>query len=261
MSNLYPLPESLIEQYRRDGFVKVPQVLTAEEVERYKNATLEASKRMMDFAADKGAYSQVFTQNLNVWQHDDTVRQLTLSKRLGTIAEQLTGASLRIWHDQLLVKQPTKSLPTEFHQDAPYWPHETAHNTITAWIALVDVPADRGCMTFIPQAQHMTHLRPQDLMDSNDLMTLVPEMNYMPRITLPLKAGDCTFHNGYTPHMANANTTDIARVAFAIIYMDADARFSGVELGGNPHPATVGTDLIVGEVFTEKHFPSVANMA
>jgi phytanoyl-CoA hydroxylase len=69
---------------------------------------------------------------------------------------------------------------------------------------------ERGCMTFLPGTQHRTGLRPQDLHHEEDLFALDPSLRWIPRITVPLRAGDCTFHSGYTGHMALPNRTDLA---------------------------------------------------
>ena len=105
-------------------------------------------------------------------------------------------------------------------------------------------------MTFLPGVQHRTDLRPQDLANEDDLMALWPGLRYEPRVTLPLRVGDCTFHSGFTPHMAHANDTDIARVAHIIIYMDAETTYTGAK-----HVITDPLGLTPGEVLAGEMFP------
>jgi ectoine hydroxylase-related dioxygenase (phytanoyl-CoA dioxygenase family) len=78
----------------------------------------------------------------------------------------------------LLVKEPHNNVATEFHQDRPYWPHSGDRLPLSAWIALVDVPPERGCMTFLPGTQHRTGLRPQDLHSEEDLFSLDPSLRW-----------------------------------------------------------------------------------
>jgi len=151
-----------------------------------------------------------------------------------------------------LIKPPRKSSPTEFHQDGPYWPHTNGRHALSCWIALVDVPVERGCMTFIPGSHRLQNLRPQDLTDSHDLLNLSPDLNWSPRVTVPLRAGDCTFHHSYLAHMANSNITDVARVAHIIIYMDADTTFDG-----KPHVVTDPLHLQIGDPLDGDLFPAV----
>ena len=194
----------------------------------------------------------IFNQTVNVWTKNEIIRELTLNPRIGAIAEKLAGVPLRLWHDHTLIKPPVKSAPTEFHQDGPYWPHTNKRNALSCWIALVDVPVERGCMTFIPGSHKRQDLRPQDLADSHDLMNIYPELTWEPRVTVPLHAGDCTFHHSYLAHMANANISDVPRVAHIIIYMDADTTFNG-----SKHVVTDPLQLKPGDPLDADLFPLV----
>ncbi|MGH3736795.1 MAG: phytanoyl-CoA dioxygenase family protein [Micromonosporaceae bacterium] len=218
------LPQGLIDDYRRDGFVRVRGILEPPEVECFQRAEaafLEAHRaRSLD-------QEGTFTQLVNVWRLDDTARELTLHKRIARVAEQLAGVSLRIWHDHMLVKEPHNEKATHFHQDRPFWPHANDRHSLSAWIALVDVPAERGCMSFLPGTQTRTGLRPQKLHDEEDLFGLDPSLRWLPRVTIPLRAGDCTFHSGFTGHMATPNYTDLPRMAHVNIYMDAETVYNG----------------------------------
>ncbi len=218
------LTDDLVQSYRNQGFVKVPGVISREEAEEYRRAAVDLQKSMQSLHQ-----GPIFTQLVNAWVESETMKQLTLHPNVAGIAERLAGIPLRIWHDHLLIKQPHNKAPTEYHQDFPYWPHGNTRHTLSAWIALVDVPVERGCMTFIPGTHKRGDLRPQNLADHDDLMELWPELVYSPRVTLPLRAGDCTFHNGLCAHMANSNDTDEARVAHIIIYMDADTTYTGAK--------------------------------
>ncbi|MFI7635117.1 phytanoyl-CoA dioxygenase family protein [Nonomuraea sp. NPDC049400] len=241
------VPEDLVAAYREHGFVRVRGVLEPGQVERFRasaEAFLEAHR------AESLEKQGVFSQLVNVWQRDQTLRELTFDRRLGRIAEQLAGFSLRLWHDQMLVKEPHNNAATEFHQDRPYWPHAGDRLPLSAWIALVDVPPERGCMTFLPGTQHRTGLRPQDLHHEEDLFEMDPSLRWIPRVTVPLRAGDCTFHSGYTGHMALPNRTAQARLAHVTIYMDAATRYSGAG-----HIVTDPLGLTVGERLDGDAFP------
>jgi phytanoyl-CoA hydroxylase len=237
-----------VESYRKQGFVRIPNLLTPQEVERYREAALAISRREENF--NQGS-PMIFSQYVNIWTRDEAFRQLTTEPRIAAIARRLAGVPLRIWHDQILIKQPKKSTPTEYHQDGCLWPHQNNRNAISAWIALVDVPVERGCMTFIEGSNHWPDLPPQDLGDPKSLFTIRPEAAFETRVTVPLHAGDCTFHNGYTAHMAGTNTTDVPRIAQVIIYMPANTLYNG-----SPHPVTDPLHLSVGDPLDGELFPA-----
>jgi ectoine hydroxylase-related dioxygenase (phytanoyl-CoA dioxygenase family) len=243
------LSDDLIQAYRRDGFVRVPGVITPEEAGHYRQAALELAEHMRPLYD-----GPIFTQLVNAWRESDAVKALTLHSNVAGVAARLAGMPLRLWHDHLLIKQPHNKAATEYHQDQPFWPHGNSRGALSAWIALVDVPVERGCMTFIPGTQNRRDLRPQDLSDSDDLMALWPELAFEPRVTLPLRAGDCTFHNGYCAHMAGSNDTDVPRVAHIVIYMDAATTYTGAA-----HVVTDPLGLLPGDPLAGELFPAMGN--
>ncbi len=242
-----PVPPDLVAAYRRDGFVHVPGVLSRARAAQCAAAALQVARDHRPY--HDGA---VFTQLVNASRVSPVLEELTRDPWLGRIAQALAGVPLRVWHDHLLIKQPHNGAPTEFHQDAPFWPHEGSRHALSAWVALVDVPAERGCMTFLPGSHDRTDLRAQDLQDPADLFRLAPDLVWSRRVTIPLRAGDCTFHDAYTAHGANPNLTDDPRVAHVVIWMDAQARYSGA-----PHVVTDPLGLAIGGPFPDESFPPV----
>ncbi|MBO0810905.1 MAG: phytanoyl-CoA dioxygenase family protein [Microlunatus sp.] len=243
------IPAELIDGYRRDGVVRVRGMLHPAEVQTFLAAERDFHQRHRADSLDKAG---TFTQLVNVWQQDERLAELTLHPRIAAVAKQLTGIPLRIWHDHMLVKEPHNQKPTFFHQDRPYWPHTGDRQSLSCWIALVDVPPERGCMTFLPGTHQLTGLRPQNLAEEEDLFGLAPELRWLPRITYPLRAGDVTFHTSYTGHMALDNRTAEARYAHVTIYMDAETRFNG-----NSHVVTNPLGLSAGDHLNGDTFPQV----
>lgn len=241
-----------VAHYRREGFVRVQGVLTPEEVDLYRDAAERCCSKQPPRVHPDSAYARVFTQIVNVWQHDEVLRQLTLHPTLAVLATQLAGVPLRLWHDHLLVKPPHNDAPTQFHQDRPYWPHAASDHSLSAWVALVDVPPERGCMTFIAGSHNKTGLRPQDLRNPEDLFAIAPDLRWHQRVTVPLRSGDCTFHHSYTAHMATSNATDEARFAHVVIYMDAGTTYTG-----KAHQVTDPLALEVGSPLDGPLFPAM----
>lgn len=239
--------EQLVEEYRANGFVRVRGILTPEEVEHFYAGAEQYLREHRDQSLSD---HPVFTQLVNVWQRAAVPRDLTMHPRVAKVAEQLAGIPLRIWHDHMLVKEPHSGTATEFHQDRPYWPHTGDRTSLSAWIALVDVPPERGCMTFLPGSHLRTGLRPQNLREEGDLFRADPRLQWHVRVTVPLRAGDCTFHNSFTGHMALPNNTDVARIAHVNIYMDRETTYSG-----DSHVVTTPLGLAVGAPLDGETFP------
>jgi phytanoyl-CoA hydroxylase len=239
------LPSEAIESYQRQGFVHIPGILTSDEAAEFYEAALAVSRRKESLNK-----SSIFTQLVNVWTEDEAMRRLTLHPNVAAVAERLAGVPLRLWHDQILIKQPHNNAATEFHQDQPYWPHTDSAHPISAWIALCDVPVEKGCMTFLPGSHRRTDLPMQSLSSSTSLFGICPDLIWNPRITVPLRAGDCTFHHGRCAHMATPNDTDDPRVAHVVIFMD-----EGTTYAGRPHVVTDPLGLSPGDPLDGDLFP------
>jgi ectoine hydroxylase-related dioxygenase (phytanoyl-CoA dioxygenase family) len=247
------LSDDVVQGYRRQGFVHIPRVISAEDAARYAEAALGARQRIRSNTAD-APQEKVFAQLLQLWQQDDVLRSLTLDPHLAAIATRLAGIPLRLWHDQTLIKDPHNGARTEFHQDGPYWPHANSRQALSAWVALVDVPVERGAMTFIPGSQKGHRKLPaQNLMDSDDLFSLAPDLRWERRITVPLRAGDCTFHDSFIAHAANANATDDPRIAHVVIYVDRDLTYRA----DARHVVTDPLGLADGSALPDDLFPPV----
>ena len=107
-----------------------------------------------------------------------------------------------------------------------------------------------------PGDSYWTEIRAVDLHDRTDFFDAAPDVTYLPRVTVPLRAGDCTFHNAYLAHTANPNDTDEFRYAFVNIYVDAELNYDG-----RPHPCTDGLGLEIGSPLPAEHFPRLPQQA
>jgi ectoine hydroxylase-related dioxygenase (phytanoyl-CoA dioxygenase family) len=252
------LSDDKIQHYRDKGFVKVPGILSKDEAAEFHDIIYRFAERKRSLGEeDPGVRDrEVFTQIVNFWHEDAGIRGLTLHPNVGGVAQKLAGVPLRLWHDHMLIKQPHNKTPTEFHQDQPYWPHADSTQSISAWIALRDVPVERGCMTFLSGSHRRTDLSAQNLNDAESFLGIAPEFRYGERVAVPLEAGDCTFHHSRCAHMATPNDTDVPRVAHIVIYMDATTTFSG-----NKHIVTDQLALKEGEALDGELFPSVERFA
>ena len=251
-SEIQITPEQ-IARYREDGFVHIPNIISKDEAARFATRAQEVLEEGVEKGDLGGGMDRpVLRQVVNVWPYDPVMKELTFHPNVAAAAKTLAGVPLRLWHDHILIKAPHNHAPTEFHQDQPYWPHGHSANPLSAWIALVDVPVERGCMTFIPKSHQRRNLPMQRLDDKRSLFGICPELEWEERVTIPLKAGDCTFHHGRCAHMANANDTDETRVAHVVIFTDRDT-----VLTHDQHAVITGRGFTVGEVLPDEPFPVV----
>lgn len=221
LENEYPLTEEACESYRRNGQILLPGVVPGAEVQTIRPVILgvvDDIAKAHDIQGRISDYSAMFTQVTNVWRLNEAVRNFVCARRFAGIAARLMGASgVRLYHDQALIKEPGGK-PTPWHQDTYYWPLDT-DQTVTMWLALVDIQQSMGSMSFVNGSHRNASFTPMQISDDSQ--------RYFERIigkerpvvqSYELKAGDATFHSGKTLHSAHANNSDRRREVMTIIY-------------------------------------------
>jgi ectoine hydroxylase-related dioxygenase (phytanoyl-CoA dioxygenase family) len=224
------LPQKQIEEFRETGHTITRGLLSPEEISAYhsviKNAAMKynTEKRRIE---DRDTYGKAFLQIMNLWRHDEDVKKLVLSKRLAQVAADLLGVkNVRIYHDQALFKEPGGG-PTPWHQDQYYWPIDT-QKTITMWMPLVDIDVDMGMLTFASASQKKGSVLDYEISEESEkeFDKYVRENNFEISRAKTMKAGDATWHTGFTIHNAPANNSAKMREVFTIIYLPDEAKIA-----------------------------------
>jgi ectoine hydroxylase-related dioxygenase (phytanoyl-CoA dioxygenase family) len=232
------LTPQLMEDFRRDGFVVVPCLLSADERRRYGAAVDEAVRRRSRgdrrTLAEKSRYEQSFIQCQNLWEDSEDVRPLTFHPLLAETAARLLGVGgVRLWHDQALYKEPG-GRETDPHQDQPYWPIVET-DTITAWIPFDGSTLETGAMGYLP-GSHRLGLREfvniftgDDEGDgSGDGVLGREELAGIEPVFVEVPPGSVAFHHGLTFHLAGANRSGTVRRVHTVIYFaDGSTRGRG----------------------------------
>lgn len=230
------LDDTTIRRYQQDGFVHIPGFLDQGEVAELRQAVLAAVESMgrrkvadSELTDESGDsyYDRVFTQRLNLWRISPVVKSYMLRPALGELLCRLAGvAGMRVWHDQALIKPPFGN-PTAWHLDNPYWSF-SSRDSISIWIALEPATLGNGCMWFVPGSHKLARFDNVGIGENvGDLFRLYPEMTNTDPVAVPMKGGDCSFHNGLTAHGAGANMTRHRRLAMTCAYMPDGCVFNG----------------------------------
>nr|WP_246422350.1 phytanoyl-CoA dioxygenase family protein [Nocardiopsis mwathae] len=225
--------EADITDYRKAGVVRVPRLLYGESLIHARGAAWEAYRYEAEPRWDQRGMTVL--RGAGDWRSEGTLRDLVLGP-LGESASALTGRAMRLFSGCFLYQEPECGRPTVRYSDAPYDPYDSAE-TITAWVALSDIPPERGCLSFIP--------------GSHRDLGIVPVLRG-PSVTLPLAAGDAVFHSARTVRWANGNTTTEPRIVLSARYMAADATYNG-----RPDPVTDPLGLTVGHPLGGADFPLI----
>jgi ectoine hydroxylase-related dioxygenase (phytanoyl-CoA dioxygenase family) len=226
----YPLDSGAIHRFQEDGFIRLPNVLSAEvlsditpEITRMVNE----GNRLKDIPLEQRTlYDQAFIQVINLWTRNDRIREFAFNKRLARIAAELLGTrGVRMWHDQALYKEPSGGF-TPWHVDQQYWPMASPHS-VTAWIPLQSVPIEQGPLCFGRGSHYKRIGRDLEISaESEQQIRDAVKKEKIDEVQEPYALGDVSFHLGWTLHRAGPNTTTDLRRVFTIIYMDVDMQLA-----------------------------------
>jgi len=223
-----------IAAYQRDGFIVMPNLLSPVEVAELTQAVADAVETMgrnklngnPGWVEGDGYYDRVFLQRLNLWKISPIVKRYMLGPEIGTIASELAGCELRVWHDQTLQKAPWAN-PTAWHLDVPYWSFH-ARQALSIWIALDDSTIQNGSMYYLPGSHRLVSFDNVGIgPDLGALFDVYPQLKDIEPVPAPMKAGSCGFHNGLCAHGAGPNMTPRWRRAMTCGYMPAGSTFNG----------------------------------
>lgn len=210
----------------RDGHVVVRMLLATEEIGRFREIVNRALPTALKVELPPGneTYQAAFDQYMNLWQSDGAVRQVTLHPELARTAASLLGVrAVRVYHDQALYKVAGGG-HTPWHQDQWYWPLDT-DRTITMWLPLHDVDPSMGDLEFAV-GTHRGPIGDEAISDDSDAYydEYLADSGIERRSTGPMRAGDASFHLGWTLHRASPNVTDADREVMTVIWFADGAR-------------------------------------
>jgi len=250
--------QELIDQFRRDGFVVVPNMLTEQELEKFgaavDRAVRDRARNDNRKLEEKSPYEQSFTQCMNLWEDHPDVLPLTFHPRISEVATTLIGVpALRLWHDQALYKDAGGRY-TEPHQDQPYWPMDETE-TLTAWIPFDGSSHEMGCMGYVP-GSHLIGLRKfVNIFTADEKVKILeePAISGVPPVYVEVPRGAIAFHHGLTVHLAKPNRSNRMRRVHTMIYFRDGATRTKPFL----HPSVDRPGIKIGEAIDSDLTPIV----
>jgi ectoine hydroxylase-related dioxygenase (phytanoyl-CoA dioxygenase family) len=233
----YALSADQLARFKTDGFSILRGVVSAEEIGPYREIltgmTNEFAKNYAPIE-QRDTYGKAFIQYINIWELSQDVAKFSLARRFAKIAADLMGVSgVRMYHDQALYKEPGGGL-TPWHQDQQYWPL-LGSKCVTLWMPLVDCTREMGTMRFARGSHALGYLGPIPISDDSEAKfdAFIKDNGFDLTYAGDMKAGDATFHDGWTLHGAPGNESpDKTREVMTIIYVEDDATIAPPEHSG-----------------------------
>jgi ectoine hydroxylase-related dioxygenase (phytanoyl-CoA dioxygenase family) len=257
--------------YQENGYWLAPKLLSDEELAEFREhharviaGEYETGRPPHSRNIDPGEEVDRLVKIDNSYWSDSVLAKLALHPTIGAIAARLAEASgIRLWHDQLLYKPPQKSAQANavgWHQDWHYWQCAEPANMLTAWVALVDVDEQNGCMEMVP-GSHQWGLLPESDFFEQDLEKLQQSIERntgkpFNTIQAKLPAGAVSFHHCLTIHGSRPNLSSGPRVSLVIHMLPEGTRYRQ----GTPAEAHANVRLLSGkdgDPFAGPYFPVI----
>jgi ectoine hydroxylase-related dioxygenase (phytanoyl-CoA dioxygenase family) len=222
LTTAYPVGDEQVAAYRADGFVRLTGVASADEAAACRVPIAEAVERLATETrplAERDSYGMAFLQVMNLWRHDDDVASFVTASRFADVAARLLGVPrVRLYHDQALFKEPGGG-HTPWHQDAMYWPLDGSR-CLTMWMPLVDITPAHGGLAFATGSHVEGPLSDIGISDASEehFDRLLAARGTVVDEPVAMRAGDASFHSGWTVHRALGNSSAEMREVMTVIW-------------------------------------------
>lgn len=263
----YTLTTQDVESFRSDGAVLLPQLINQTWIERLRQAVARDM-------ASPGPYfhgyqiegSGRFHGNLRLWESDTDFRDYCHDSVLPEVAAQLLDVdTIRLYYDQLFVKEAAANAPTRWHNDQPYWPIR-GWPIMSFWLALDPVDAENGALEFIQASHHWdTWYQPEPFAPGSDAgyeqngdYVAMPDIDARRSeyrfLSWDMQPGDVIAFHALTVHGGPANKSQQQRRGYTVRYCGPDMTYY---TGPGTAPALHDESLKQGDLIQGERYPLV----
>jgi phytanoyl-CoA hydroxylase len=240
----YYLSKEQIDAYHRDGFLHIPAVANANDMERVEEAfedlvngkanelgndltdiTGEPGKTMMDNAGVSIMMPSMYHQNMNA---------TLIKQRCAHITQQLLGDGMMLDFDRFIAKKPHREDAVfHWHQDHLYClSHGNTVDTDDSRTAVFSIAIDEtteenGCIKYVIGSHREEKFRPHVPVDPNMksmyLITKTSIDETQDKVaTVPIHRGDLTVHGERVVHGSSGNRSKGWRRSYMVQFRAAE---------------------------------------
>jgi ectoine hydroxylase-related dioxygenase (phytanoyl-CoA dioxygenase family) len=201
-----------IARFEEDGAICLRGLFDGRWVERMRSAVEGYLDGASKFAVD-----------WVLWPTDSEMRAFAFESPAAQIAQQLMGSqSVRLFFDQIFVKEPGAEAPTPWHHDQPFWPVR-GRQICSIWLALDSVSRESSGLEYVKGSHRWgREFRPAAFSEKNkDLFEEarhgepIPDFDALRDqyefLSWDMEPGDCLVHQALAVHGASGNRTHAQR--------------------------------------------------
>ncbi|MDX1683439.1 MAG: phytanoyl-CoA dioxygenase family protein [Phycisphaeraceae bacterium] len=221
-----PLTDTQIANYHRDGFVIVPDLFTAEEIDLIGRAARQDPRIVGATGVEDtaGKQSKIWiTDQLG----DDIYSTIARCRRvMGNAGALLDGPAIH-FHHKMMCKEPQVGGAWEWHQDYGYWYRNERFlfpDLISCMIAVDRAHPGNGCLRVIPGSHLAGRIEHGTVAGQvgADVARVEAIKQRLGVIDVELDPGAGLFFHSNTLHSSSANESDDPRWAYICCYTRED---------------------------------------
>jgi ectoine hydroxylase-related dioxygenase (phytanoyl-CoA dioxygenase family) len=212
------LDNEQVNQFRKDGYLVVRQMCSADEVETISDWTDELAacpeepgKTMMYFEESRDDGSRILCRIENFVPYHEGFGQLITSRRMQQAVSDLFGEPAVLFKDKINFKLPGGDGFRE-HQDVQAGWDTYAALHITAMVAIDETNEENGSLEVI------AGMHDKGLLGSMWAPLTDKDTGYKSYQAVHCQPGDAVFFDSFAPHRSQPNHTDQARRVLYITY-------------------------------------------
>ena len=264
----FHLPPETTAAYTTDGAVILRGVLDPDEVQLLAEGIEHnlAHRSPLAAVASQPDDPGRFVEDFCTWQTNPAYREILFASALPHIAAQLMqSATVRLYHDHLLVKEPGTRQPTPWHQDQPYY-NVSGRQNVSFWIPVDPVPL-ASTLRLVAGSHTGTWYMPRSFRDQqakwfpDGTLAELPDIEADParhrQLAWAMEPGDVLAFHMLSLHASSGVGPKARRRVFSARYLGDDARHAPRPWRTSPPFAGLVDRLADGAVMDDALFPLV----
>ncbi len=198
------------QDYNENGFISPVRIISFEEAKKHRD-TLENTEKVL---GNMHYQSKIHTILKSAYE-------LATHKNILNIVEKAIGPNILLHNTTYIIKEPKTSAFVSWHQDLTYWGF-SHDDQISVWLALSNADEISGAMYMIPGSHLEGKKEHKTIEDKNNVLfqkQWAQGFDESKKTLCSLKAGEASFHHGWTIHSSTPNKSNDRRIGFNIQYV------------------------------------------